>query len=121
MELKKSLVIVISLMLALTFLNLLQDIYTGKITSSSSSQKFKGSMTITPSIALQDEKIKINISGPYYINDKKVYGEMSNKVYFYKDGKRKDEVTICSNSKCKGEFTKEFTIPVKMYSKSKWI
>lgn len=123
MELKKSLVIVISLMLALTFLNLLQDTYTGNVTSSYSSQKFKGSITITPIIALQDEKITINIKGPYYINDKKVkvYGEMSNKVYFYKDGLRKDEIKICTSSRCKGEFTKEFTIPAKMYSESKWL
>jgi len=119
MELKKSLVIVISLMLALTFLNLLQD-YTGKITSSYTSQKFKGSMTITPLIALQDEKITINIKGPYYMDNKKAYGEMSNKVYFYKDGKRKDEVKICANSRCKGDFTKEFTIPAKMYTESEW-
>ena len=120
MELKKSLVIVISLMLALTFLNLLQDAYTGKVTSSYSSQKFKGSMTITPLIALQDEKITINIKGPYYTNDKKIYGEMSNKVYFYKDGRRKDEVTLCTSSRCKSDIIKEFTIPAKMYSESKW-
>lgn len=119
MDLKKSVIIVISLIVILTFFNFLE--YTGKITSSYGVQKFKGSISIMPYIALQDETITINIQGPYYKDGKKSsYSELSNKIYFYRNGLRKDEKKICIKSRCKGNFTEEFTIPAKMYSDSEW-
>lgn len=119
MNLKKSITLIISLFIILTLLNIFQETYTGKITSSYNAKKIKGSMTITPKIALQDETITINIKGPYLQKQEK-YGKMANKVYFYRKGLRRGETKICLDSRCESNFTKEFTIPPKRYARSKW-